>query len=292
MKKYSVLTTAALTITILSGNIALASSPATPIQIDNQIEASDYMKASGIISEVGQKGDLLQLFLNDMENDPAYLLISDKTLILDSATGNRVDESELKKELTVDAYYDKNKPMIMIYPPQIAPEIVIVHGEEMGQVKVGKFTNEFVSLDNQLKLNLAEDTQLVNHQGKEIKEDELNGKELIVFYTASTKSIPAQTTPNKIIALDPLNEEIDEVIEPEMVPLREVAEGLGYDVEWDESTKRVTLTKQASSYQLTIGAKDYGYNRSLGYLDVAPEIKDGRTYVPQQFVDLLLENQS
>ena len=77
----------------------------------------------------------------------------------------------MKKGATVEAYYDKNKPMILIYPTTVTPEIVIVKDEEVfGEVKIAKFDKNYFSLDGELKLNVGKDTVLLNQQGKEIKE--------------------------------------------------------------------------------------------------------------------------
>ena len=155
-------------------------------------------------------------------------------------TTKTVEKEAFKKGQRIDAYYDKNKPMLMIYPAQIFPELVIMHDEgDTGSVKVSKFNDEFLSLDKELKLNIEEETILENEKGEKIDQADLSGKELIVFYNISTKSIPAQTAPTKIIAINSLSPEMKEIQTiidndhfmqngTKMIPLKKVAEQLGY----------------------------------------------------------------
>lgn len=53
---------------------------------------------------------------------------------------------------------------------------------------------------NTLKIATADDTKIVDKNEKEYKGD-LDKNDLIVFYGVSTKSIPAQTTPTKVVVL-------------------------------------------------------------------------------------------
>ena len=55
--------------------------------------------------------------------------------------------ADLKKGATVEAYYDKNKPMILIYPTTVTPEIVIVKDEKvLGEVKSASSTKISLAL--------------------------------------------------------------------------------------------------------------------------------------------------
>ena len=51
-----------------------------------------------------------------------------------------------------------------------------------------------------MKIAAADDTKIVDKDEKEYKGD-LDKNDLIVFYSVSTKSIPAQTTPTKVVVL-------------------------------------------------------------------------------------------
>ena len=66
-----------------------------------------------------------------------------------------------------------------------------------------------------------------------------------------------------------------------MVPVRAIAENLGFDVSWEGKTKTVMLGKGIS---LTIGKDNYIYMKTAPIqLGTAPEIVDGKTFVPLSF---------
>lgn len=223
------------------------------------------------------------------------LEITKDTLVFDN-TGKKV---ELQKGDKVLAYTFANKPQKYIYPPQFNPEVVIVESEEVGFVEVDYFFEDLTNTYDILKLNIGKDTELFDVKGEKVEAKDLAEKHLVVFYTASTKSIPAQTTPSKVIVLDdypattvnPVNEEIDNIIASDsyevagtkMVPLRVIAEKLGFKV--DSTGKGAILSKGNMSYTITRGEKTFGYNKALRTLTVAPTLKDTKTYVPIEFVD-------
>lgn len=97
----------------------------------------------------------------------------------------------------VTGYYDGNAPAIMIYPPQYTA-LIIVRYNPSQNVKVDYFNNEFISSDGQLKLNISPYTQVMLKNGQPFTGNPAN-RNMIVFYGPSTRSIPAQTTPFKII---------------------------------------------------------------------------------------------
>ncbi|MCL2461393.1 MAG: polysaccharide deacetylase family protein [Defluviitaleaceae bacterium] len=66
-----------------------------------------------------------------------------------------------------------------------------------------------------------------------------------------------------------------------MVPLRAIAEALGYTVQYDGTARSVYLN---NSIALTIGSKDYTYARTTPItLAAAPELTGDRTFVPLAF---------
>lgn len=64
------------------------------------------------------------------------------------------------------------------------------------------------------------------------------------------------------------------------VPIRFIAEELGFDVKWDSKTKKVTMTDGKSTVEVTIGSKFMLVNGKKVTLDAPAEIKDQRTFVP------------
>lgn len=69
------------------------------------------------------------------------------------------------------------------------------------------------------------------------------------------------------------------------VPVRYLGEGLAANVEWDEATKTVTITKDDKSVVLVIGSTIAKVNGADVQMDVAPEITGvGRTMLPARWV--------
>ena len=69
-----------------------------------------------------------------------------------------------------------------------------------------------------------------------------------------------------------------------LVPMRAIFEGLGADVSWNETDKRVTGTKAGIVVILHIGDKTAIVNGQPMELDVAAKIYNSRTMVPGRFI--------
>jgi hypothetical protein len=97
----------------------------------------------------------------------------------------------------VTGYYDGNAPVPLIYPPQYRALIMVKENPDRN-VKVDFFNSQLESSDGFLKLNISPYTQILIRNGQLFTSNPAN-RNLIVVYGPSTKSIPAQTTPYKII---------------------------------------------------------------------------------------------
>lgn len=96
-------------------------------------------------------------------------------------------------------YYDGDAPALLIYPPQYQA-LVMVKDNPNQNVKVNYFNNQLVSSDGQLQLNLSPFTQIIVTNGQLFSRYPAN-RDLIVIYGPTTRSIPAQTRPYRIIVL-------------------------------------------------------------------------------------------
>ncbi|MFJ8513561.1 stalk domain-containing protein [Lysinibacillus xylanilyticus] len=265
-----------------------------------------FIKITGTIENVEKREDSTYYTVKEDENTNVFV-VNDNTLVYDN-TGKEV---KLQKGDKVTAYTYANKPMLMIYPPQYNPEVIIVETKEMGTVEVDFFNKELVNTDNTLKLNVGKETEILSLSGKKVKAEDLAEQHLLVFYTIATMSIPAQTPPSKVVVLDTIAQEpgevdpgeadpsktaVQEIINNDfydvegtkMVPLRLIAEELGFKVE--STGKGAIISKGALSYTITRGQKEYGYNKALRYFKVAPALLEPtKTYVPVEFVEELMK---
>lgn len=266
-------------------------------------DTSNFMKFEGVITEITNDKNQLALTVVAEEDEPITTIFTlDKNVLFYNGT----NAAQVKKESfqigqKVEAYYDKNKPMILIYPARITPEILVVHDEDkFNFVKVAKFDHNLISLDRALQLNISKETEITNEDGEAITQSDLAGKELIVFYTFTKRGmegVPDQTNPTKVVAVNYLSPELKQIIEDDhfiqngikMIPLRKVAEQLGYDVKnYANSTqKKVTLTKGNSSIQIIREEKTYSYNKSLRLFLKQPVLKDNKTYVSADILEIL-----
>jgi hypothetical protein len=99
----------------------------------------------------------------------------------------------------VTGFYDANAPVPLIFPPQLRA-IVMAQETTYQNVKVDFFNSQLESSDGTLKLTISPYTQILLENGQAFTGNIAN-RNLIVVYGATTRSIPAQTTPHKIVVL-------------------------------------------------------------------------------------------
>lgn len=74
-----------------------------------------------------------------------------------------------------------------------------------------------------------------------------------------------------------------------LVPLRSVAEALGFTVQWNAATGSIDLNRQAVWTQVTLGVDSYAKGKMAPQsLGAAPVLVDDKTYVPLTFFDTIL----
>jgi len=99
----------------------------------------------------------------------------------------------------VTGFYDANAPIPYIYPPQLQA-LVMAKVDKKRNIKVDYFNSQLISSDGTLQLNLSPSTRILLENGQRFTGN-LANRDLIVLYGATTRSIPAQTTPDKIIVM-------------------------------------------------------------------------------------------
>lgn len=206
-------------------------------------------------------------------------------------------------------FYEAGRPMIMIYPPQLSVDIVASASNEE-YIKADIFDDELLSADKSLKINISEETIILNRDGTEYK-GEIANEKLIVFYTFMTKSIPPQTTPTKLIVLsksDSIFEPYQDVSSFEiivsgnrinapsaynndegaiMVPIRAIAEALGFVVSWNGENQSVIL---GDDIIFKIGDDSYNIKDKIVKLSFGSELTNATTYVPICFFREIVNN--
>lgn len=269
-------------------------------------ETPNYIEFKGKITNINSNDKSFSILVeNDMNKLIAHIV--DDVILLDDSTLDFIDKEDLKEGMEVSMFYSKDTIMLMSYPGQLKPDSIVVRSsKDFIDIKVDKFDKDLVSEDNMLKLNINEGVEVVDREGNKLSKEDILNKDLLVFFTASTKSIPAQTTPEKIIVIknnEPtvFNKVIinDEEIKLEdhmyknkdgivMIPLREIAEKLGYKLVWDKDNLSTELTKEAQWTKVIIGEDNYNFAKMMVELGAAPELKEAKTYVPINFLEKVL----
>lgn len=275
----------------------------------------------------------------NLENTINYTII-DKTIVLGFAKGDVKSVKDIKKGDKITVYTDAYSPAPLIMPPQYQADVIVVEdaAATLSNIDIDTYIkgeNEMlVNAANTLALNIGDETEIVDREGNKVDAKDLDKKDLAVIYGASTRSIPAQTTPNKVIVLGENEmalaqieaaknepavtpaptetpaapEEFDNMYVNSvsvgdkvitniyrkddntlMLPLREIAETLGFTVTWDGDLKAVMLND--GMYSLKIGENGYVKGKMVPMqLSAAPEIKeDDLTYVPFEYFTEVLE---
>ncbi len=119
------------------------------------------------------------------------IIVSSDTYVIDQIT--------LRPGMQVAAFYDSMAPVPLIFPPQYQALVIgRIRGQEM--ITVNFFNRNLIAEDNSLQLNISNRTNITASNGQHFT-CSLGNRVLIVFYTNTTRSIPPQTTPSRVIVL-------------------------------------------------------------------------------------------
>lgn len=69
-----------------------------------------------------------------------------------------------------------------------------------------------------------------------------------------------------------------------MVPLRDLAERLGADVEWVQKTQEIVMTRAGTTVTMTLGKTTANVDGTAVEMDVVPYAVDGHTLIPARYV--------
>lgn len=273
---------------------------ATPVPIsadaDAQAEASAYISNTGKITEVADTEDGNKVFTMDNENGGLRFVVAPTTTIVDRETGSVITADKLTEGMEVAVIYGANAPMGMSMPPYMGQVTTVVANADKGSISVGHFNDDLLNEKDLLQLNISEKTTILTTLGTKsiLSADDVKGKDAVVFYDITTRSIPAQTTPSLVLLLEE-REAVTEVAvdtksveAPEMVALRDAAEAKGYSVKWQGKTAPVVLEKDGMTAQITLGSTTYVLEGDMAMTSAAAaELTDGVLYVSADVVENL-----
>lgn len=141
----------------------------------------------------GRRADGCLLFaaIEDTDGNTVNFFINPDTYVVDFTT--------LSVGMMATFWYRNDAPMPLIYPPQYTA-VVVAEERSDRNVDVSYYNNSLINEEQTLQLNLdgTVDVRTVNNQYFQASPANHN---LVVIYSSSTRSIPAQTTPSTVVVL-------------------------------------------------------------------------------------------
>lgn len=153
--------------------------------------STNYIGIAGIIERI-----------SPMQNECCNQMLSLRTMngivsfILSPGT-YVTDNTPLRTGMRITAFYDSSQPVPLIYPPRYQAAF-IGRSEPSETVIVAYFDNHLLSGEHQLQLEISPDTRISTANGQRFT-CSIGEHLLMVYYSASTRSVPSQTTPDRII---------------------------------------------------------------------------------------------
>ncbi|MCM1182801.1 MAG: hypothetical protein NC337_05470 [Roseburia sp.] len=108
-----------------------------------------------------------------------------------------IDNRQLRVGMRIAAFYDRSLPMPMIFPPQYRAQVVTAL-DRNEQVTLSYFDRNLLAADRSLQLNISGNTPVRTANGQSFHCNPAD-RTLLVYYTATTRSIPPQAAPSRVI---------------------------------------------------------------------------------------------
>lgn len=152
-----------------------------------------FQPVTGIIQNItSNRGDCCTQTVSILTNNGIVrLIIGPDTFV--------ADQARLRTGMQVTGFYNVNAPAPLIFPPQYQA-VAISRRSPQENVLLSYFNQNLVADGQALKLNTAPSTQITTSNGQPYT-CSLGGKLLLVYYRQTTRSIPPQTTPTRIIVM-------------------------------------------------------------------------------------------
>lgn len=270
-----------------------------------EAQAAAFISQSGKVVSVEDTDEQgMRVVEIDNEQGGLRFVVAADTIIVNRADGGYLAGADLTEGMEVAVIYGANSHMGMSLPPYLGQVTAVVANADAGFFAVGHFDEELTDMKNMLQLNISEETSIQNMQGTKIKlsAEDVKNKDALVFYDATTRSIPAQTTPSFVLILEETAPAAAEDGDAEakdaekqdamLVPLRETAEGKGYRVVWNKKERSVVVenytaaqlesgeVKDTFSMSISVGKTEYVVDGDMVKEAALPaELQDGVMYV-------------
>ena len=169
----------------------------------SQFRRSSFGSVKGTIVEImpmrmgNRRVDGCMIFVTaeDMDGNTVNFIVNPATYVVDFET--------LSVGMLCSFWYRADAPVPLIYPPQYTAVVVArERGDRM--VDVSFYNTSLVNEEQTLQLNMDRAVDLRTTNNQYFQGNPANHN-LVVIYETSTRSMPAQTTPKKVVVLCDMN---------------------------------------------------------------------------------------
>ena len=302
----------AMVMTMAGGATAFAAEPmliSAPVDATIGNTAAEQTQDCAFISQTGKVVSVGEsvtegVSIVEIENEQGGLrfAVSASTVVVNREDGSYLQASDLEEGMEVAVIYNAMSPMGMSMPPYLGQVTAVVANADAGFFTVGHFDADLTDKEHMLKLNISEETSIQNIQGTRqiMTAEDVANNDALVFYGATTRSIPAQTNPSFVLVLTteaaevtPAEEakgtkttdstEAIELVEAyEVIALRDAAEAKGYKVTWQGKKQPVIVEKDGISIEVKLNDDAYTVNGETKDASVKAELKDGVLFVSSE----------
>lgn len=300
--------------TLLTSTAVFADTVANPINTDiltmsDNTDINTIIETHTNVKNIDTENAQIEVETDNGENK--IYTYSIKTIFVDGSTGEIVSPESIKKNDNIIVYH---APMQTFSIPPQSPAYAIFTNVEQGigsffvevsDVKATKNGYIIEEISGKYNISINKETPISSYPTKNIvsMEDIEIGDRILFNTDILSASIPAVANPTNIILIKSSNNEKENILNHiilknniteqeidgiKMLPLRIIAENLGYIVDWNNDTKSIIISKDAKSYTMTIDNDIYGYNKAITTYESAPKLINGLTYVPIDFIKDIL----
>ncbi len=295
------------------------------VLIPNVEEDEDAIMVADYAYRLGTQGSVVSIEENVLtlknEADQEVRFLIENTAIVDNETAVGTSIATIEEGSEVYVYHKDAHDANM--PNEFYAEAILTNIDEVAPAKyitaeqVTKNSDDTVFVTGEagsLILEVAADAQIMPYLTRNIvrNTDIYMGTDILVWHNEVMESYPMQTSAEKVVILPDTNYDFTIVREGDiaiakgrvedgvaMVPLRLVAESLGYEVTWDGSNNSIKLVGDVNSSNIVLGEDTFSYystqtgdevlasHTAPMYLGAPNYAIDGVTYVPAEFFNML-----
>lgn len=270
--------------------------PAQTTQSESDLDVKmKYQMEIWTIEEIEQQDEYIRIHLGNNDTGMGLICnVKEDAFVIQQEDSAFLKISDLKEGMKVASLLENDSPMTMSLPPITSSMAgFVILDEKGGNVDLSIYDEELTNKTNSLKLNLNESTKIVDLKGskKVFTEEDVKERECLVIYHASTRSIPAQTSPDLVLIL---SQEENETLEPALNPeenenetkqytgIRETSESLGYTLQWNGTDQSVLLEQEGVKIEMKVDSTICSINGIMAQMETTPVLENSKMMITEE----------